>query len=284
MGAAWGRRPRAGARGPVSQWVTVNGLRMHARASRGAPPADAPTIVLVHGLGMSSRYMEPLLDELAPYARVFAPDLPGYGRSASPRKRLTLAGMADALDAWMGAVGIDSAVVAGNSLGAQVIAQLGVRHPDRLTRAVLIGPTRDPSVGRAVPAHPAVGPRRTARAPRPDRGGRTRLPARRSQADVPLVRRSAAPPRGGPTAPSAGADADRAWGARPDLTQGWVEQINRLVPTSRLAVIEGAPHAVNFSAAPQLAREIRAFLADTRNSRRAFATSILTVKVSRKCG
>lgn len=256
-----GTRP-AGARQPVSQWVTVNGLKMHARASRGGPPAGAPTIVLMHGLGMSSRYMEPLLDELAPYARVFAPDLPGYGRSASPRKRLTLAGQADALDAWMGTVGIDSAVVAGNSLGGQVIAQLGVRHPDRLTGAVLIGPTRDPSSGGSfqhtlrlaldVPLErPALiwvalrdylraGPKLMYRLFTEALRHREEDQLRHLNVPTLIVR-----------------------GSRdPIVTQSWVEEIRRLVPTSRLVVIDGAAHALNFSAAPELAREIRTFLAE----------------------
>ena len=253
---------RAGARGPVSQWVTVSGLRMHARASRGAAPAGAPTIVLMHGLGMSSRYMEPLLDELGPYARVFAPDLPGYGRSASPRRRLTLAGQADALDAWMGAIGIDSAVVAGNSLGAQVIAQLGVRHPDRLTRAVLVGPTRDPSVGGPLqhalrlavdapferPALVVVAVRDYLRAgPRSMYRLFTEALRHREEDQLRHLRVPTLIVRGS---------------RDPISTQGWVEQIHRLVPTSRLIVIDGAAHAVNFSAAPRLAREIRTFLAE----------------------
>lgn len=245
----------------MSQWVTVNGLLMHSRASRGAPAVGAPTIVLVHGLGMSSRYMEPLLDELAPYARVVAPDLPGYGRSGSPGRRLTLAGMADALDAWMAAMGIDSAVVAGNSLGAQVIAQLGVRHPNRLTHAVLVGPTRDPSAGGpfqhmlrlaldapferpalmivAAKDYLRAGPRLMYRLFGEALRHREEDQLRHLSVPTLIVR-----------------------GRRdPVCTQGWVETISRLVPTSRVAVIDGAAHAVNFSSAPALAAEIRAFLA-----------------------
>jgi 2-hydroxy-6-oxonona-2,4-dienedioate hydrolase len=260
--AGWRAGSRPGARGPVSQWVTVNGLRMHARASRGAPSADAPTIVLVHGLGMSSRYMEPLLDELAPNARVLAPDLPGYGRSASPRKRLTLAGMADALDAWMGAVGIDSAVVAGNSLGAQVIAQLGVRHPDRLTRAVLVGPTRDPSIGgpfrhtlRLALDAPLERPALIGVAVRDYLRAGPKLMYRLFGEALRHREEDQLRHLGVPTLIVRGQ-------RDPICTQGWVEQINRLVPTSRLVVIDGAAHAVNFSAAPQLAHAIRTFLSD----------------------
>ena len=206
--------------------------------------------------------MEPLLDELAPYARVVAPDLPGYGRSASPGHLLNLAEMADTLDAWMDAMGIDSAVVAGNSLGSQVISQLGVRHPNRLTRAVLIGPTRDPSAGGPfehtlrlaldiVFERPALvvvgfkdylraGPRlmyrlfgQALRQPEEDQLEHLRVPT--------LIVR----------------------GSRdPIASQSWVETINRLIPTSRLVVIQGAAHAVNFSSAPALAEHLLAFLAD----------------------
>ena len=255
------RRPRRRhtRRKPVSQWVTVGGLVMHSRASRGAAP-DAPRIVLVHGLGMSSRYMEPLLAELAPHARVAAPDLPGYGRSASPRRRLTLAGMADALDAWMDVMGIDSAVVVGNSLGAQVIAQLGVRHPDRLTRAVLVGPTRDPSSGGPLQhtlrlaldglfERPALirvaasdylraGPKLMYRLFGEALRQREEDQLRHLRVPTLIVR-----------------------GSRdPVATQSWVEQIHQLVPTSRVQVIAGAPHAVNFSAAPELADAVLTFL------------------------
>lgn len=41
---------------------------------------DGPVVVLVHGLVISSRYMEPLALALAANGyRVLAPDLPGYG-------------------------------------------------------------------------------------------------------------------------------------------------------------------------------------------------------------
>ena len=256
-------RPRiARARRPVSQWVTVNGLLMHSRASRGRAVAGAPTIVLVHGLGMSSRYMEPLLDELAPYARVVAPDLPGYGRSASPEHHLGLAEMADVLDAWMAVMGIESAVVTGNSLGAQVISQLGVRHPDRLTRAVLIGPTRDPAAGGPFehtlrlafdliferPGLMVVGFKDYLRA-----GPRLMFrlfgeALRQPEEDYLRQLRV-------PTLIVSGS-------RDPIATQSWVETIKRLVPTSRLVVIPGAAHAVNFSSAPALAEHILAFLAD----------------------
>ena len=46
-----------------SEWDIVGGLRIHARVS--ASPAPGRPIVFVHGLGVSSRYMEPTVSRLA---------------------------------------------------------------------------------------------------------------------------------------------------------------------------------------------------------------------------
>jgi 2-hydroxy-6-oxonona-2,4-dienedioate hydrolase len=40
----------------------------------------------VHGLVVSSRYMVPLAEVLACWFDVYAPDLPGFGRSEKPSR------------------------------------------------------------------------------------------------------------------------------------------------------------------------------------------------------
>ena len=108
-------------------WVNVGGLRVHARAATGAANADAPPVVLVHGLVVSSRYMIPLAERLAERNHVYAPDLPGFGRSDHPERPLDIVGLADALAGWMHAAGIASAVLIGNSLGCKIIADMALR-------------------------------------------------------------------------------------------------------------------------------------------------------------
>ena len=54
--------------------------RMHTRVWGGVGPARPPA-VLVHGLGMSGRYLAPTAERLAADFRVYAPDLPGFGRT-----------------------------------------------------------------------------------------------------------------------------------------------------------------------------------------------------------
>jgi pimeloyl-ACP methyl ester carboxylesterase len=116
---------------------------MHARASAGQANVGALPVVLVHGLVVSSRYMIPLAERMAERMDVYAPDLPGFGKSDHPERPLDIAGLADALAGWMGAAGIARAALLGNSMGCQVIAELALRYSALVARAVLVGPTTD---------------------------------------------------------------------------------------------------------------------------------------------
>jgi 2-hydroxy-6-oxonona-2,4-dienedioate hydrolase len=243
-----------------SWWATVGGVRMHARV-RAAPGATGPPVVLVHGLGVSSRSLAPTAALLAPDHPVFAPDLPGFGRSERPRRALDVAGLAAALCDWLDAAGLDRVVLLGNSLGCQTVAELAAAHPERVQRAVLVGPTMDPTcrtalhgVWRVLHATPheclsqpflvaldcaVAGLPRCYRTFR--HACRHPLSARLRQVAAPtLVVRGA----GDAVAP-----------------QRWAEEVARLLPRGRLVVVPGAGHTVNYSAPRELVRLIGPFLA-----------------------
>ena len=107
--------------------------------------SDGLAVVLVHGMGTSSRYMVPTGRRLASDFSVYAPDLPGFGQSSKPNQALGIPALVDVLDRWMTADGIPHAAMVGNSFGCQVIAEFGIQHPERLSAAVLQGPTMDAS-------------------------------------------------------------------------------------------------------------------------------------------
>jgi len=128
---------------------------MHARISTVEPAIDqTEAIVMVHGLVVSSRYMIPTAVELAADYCVYLPDLPGFGKSDKPEHALSIAELADALAAWMDAIGLSKATLLGNSMGCQIIANFALRHPERIERAILVGPTMDPQ---ARTAHQEIG-------------------------------------------------------------------------------------------------------------------------------
>lgn len=127
-----------------SHWVRLDGLRTHARVSvNRSIPSECPPVVLVHGLVVSSRYMIPLAEVLASEFHIYAPDLPGFGDSDKRSRALSIAALADALAAWMAACGIERAILVANSFGCQMLAELGLRYPQRVDGLVLQGPTVD---------------------------------------------------------------------------------------------------------------------------------------------
>jgi 2-hydroxy-6-oxonona-2,4-dienedioate hydrolase len=128
----------------TSLWTKVPGGEMHVRTNLYPPPPEAPVVVLVHGMVISSSYMVPTAERLAPLCRVYAPDLPGYGQSYKPWPILLLPQLTDALAIWIDTVGIPKAHLVGNSFGCQIIAEFALRYPDQVDRIVFQGPTVDP--------------------------------------------------------------------------------------------------------------------------------------------
>src|SRR3979411_1363328 len=61
--------------------VEIQGLDIFYRE---AGPANAPTVLLLHGFPSSSRMWEPLLPLLADRYHLIAPDYPGFGHSSAP--------------------------------------------------------------------------------------------------------------------------------------------------------------------------------------------------------
>ncbi|CAA9297418.1 MAG: hypothetical protein AVDCRST_MAG93-4359, partial [uncultured Chloroflexia bacterium] len=126
-----------------STYVEVDGLRIHARVSVDPVPAGRPTVVLVHGLAVSSAYMIPTARMFAPHYRVYSPDLPGFGRSDRPDYVLDIDELAEALCRYLDTVGVQRATIIANSLGCQITAEFALRYPERFDRAIMIGPTMD---------------------------------------------------------------------------------------------------------------------------------------------
>jgi len=103
-----------------------------------------PDFVLVHGIGVSSRYFHPVAAELAKVGRVWLVDLPGYGSAPDPKRDVTIDDHARVLGRFLDAADITSPVLVGHSMGCQIVASLAARRPTLSESIVLIGPTMPP--------------------------------------------------------------------------------------------------------------------------------------------
>jgi pimeloyl-ACP methyl ester carboxylesterase len=117
-----------------SELIDVGSLRVHhLYGGRGSP------VVFVHGLG-SSGYMEWRynLELTAARHRVFAPDLPGYGRTEKPRARYTIPYFARFIERYMADRGLRSATLVGASLGGRIALEVALEQPRLVRRLVLV--------------------------------------------------------------------------------------------------------------------------------------------------
>ncbi len=109
---------------------------------RAGAGADAP-VVLVHGIGVSHRYLDRLFDEFAATAEVHSIDLPGFGGLPRPDRDVDVAAMAGALGAVIDRLGLRDCVLVGHSMGTQWVTELSIQRPDLAHRVVLMGPVAD---------------------------------------------------------------------------------------------------------------------------------------------
>jgi pimeloyl-ACP methyl ester carboxylesterase len=110
----------------------------------GGDPS-APAYVLVHGIGMSHRYLAPLAEHLARDSHVVVPDLPGFGGSPHPPQVLGIAEHAAVVAALVADRGLTAPVLVGQSMGCQIVVEVLAAHPGLASAGVLIGPVVDPT-------------------------------------------------------------------------------------------------------------------------------------------
>lgn len=234
--------------------MTVGGCRLRVRVAGEGPP-----IVLVHGLGVSGRYLLPTAAALAPTRTVYVPDLPGWGESEKPGRALSVPELADALHGCLAELGLAGPPLLGNSLGCQILIDLAARRPDAVGPLVLVGPTvdrrrrtllrqalalvrdwlREPSVTPvALYDYAVFGPWRLVQAAR-------LTVADRPEDKIALIRAPVLVVRG---------ERDGF------ITREWAQELATTAPKGRFAEVAGVAHAVNFTAPGKLTRLTLDFL------------------------
>ena len=121
------------AAGP-SAAATVDGMNIH-WTSKGSGPA----IVLVHGWTCDETSWKENVPELSAKYRVITLDLPGHGKSDSPKDgKFSMALFARAVEAVRAEAKAERAVFAGHSMGTPVIRQYARMYPLRVAGLVIV--------------------------------------------------------------------------------------------------------------------------------------------------
>jgi pimeloyl-ACP methyl ester carboxylesterase len=120
---------------PAAQAIEIDGRR-YAWRTVGA----GPRLVLVNGYAGTGTDWDPtLLGLLAERFEVICPDNRGMGDSELGEEELTIAAMAEDVEAMMDALEIEACALAGWSMGGYISQALAESAPSRVSALVLIG-------------------------------------------------------------------------------------------------------------------------------------------------
>lgn len=97
---------------------------------------NTPAVVCVHGAG-GSHLNWPAEIRRLPGAAVYAPDLPGHGRSAGSGCQ-TIGEYVSVLVSFLDALNLPDAVFVGHSMGGAVALEMALSHPERVRGLVLV--------------------------------------------------------------------------------------------------------------------------------------------------
>ena len=160
--------------GVRSAHVQAGPYRLHYLEAGSGPP-----LVLVHGLASNATQdWGRLIGPLSRQFHVYAPDLPGFGRSERPPDAdYSIPMQVEAVRAFMDAKGVRRARVAGISMGGWIAARLAGESPERVERLVLVDAAGMRPDGPAIPAEALL--------PRDEEGVRRLVATVRHNAPVP---------------------------------------------------------------------------------------------------
>jgi pimeloyl-ACP methyl ester carboxylesterase len=121
----------------VYRTTKVDGLSIFYRE---AGPADAPTLLLLHGVPSSSRMFEPLFARLSDRYHLVAPDYPGFGHSEWPDPKAfayTFDHIASVMDDFVQSIGLSRYTLYMQDYGGPVGFRMALAHPERVEALIV---------------------------------------------------------------------------------------------------------------------------------------------------
>ena len=116
--------------------VQMNDLEVNYKI---AGSADKPTILILHGWGSSSDSWVKVQEMLSAKGyQVIVPDLPGFGKTSAPNSIWGVKEYVEFVNKFAGQLGLKKFVLVGHSFGGQTAIQFAVQHPEKVEKLVLI--------------------------------------------------------------------------------------------------------------------------------------------------
>lgn len=112
-----------------------------------------PPVILLHGYQGSWGLWQSTMESLGTASRMYAVDFWGFGESGARRSSYAVDDFVGLVDQFMDQMGIGRAPLVGHSMGGTVCLLVAARHPQRVSKAVVIGA---PIVGSSLRFFPRV--------------------------------------------------------------------------------------------------------------------------------
>lgn len=113
----------------------AGGLSMH--YYRAGNPEGEP-VVMLHGLGGTAEGWVNLLPTVSRDFLVYAPDLPGFGKTPLAPGRQRIATHVEYLGYFLDALGYSRVILVGQSFGGWIATHYAAEHPERIKRLYLL--------------------------------------------------------------------------------------------------------------------------------------------------
>lgn len=121
----------------ASGYAPVNGIKVYYEVYGEGKP-----LILLHGAFMTIEgNWGQLIPELSKTRKVIAIEMQGHGHTPYSDRKLDIVTLASDVDGVMNYLKVDSADVAGYSMGGSVAYQLIIQHPKRVKKLVIISST-----------------------------------------------------------------------------------------------------------------------------------------------
>lgn len=127
---------------PDSKFIEVNDISVHYKDTG----EGKTTFILLHGFGASTYSWREVMDDLSEYGRVIAYDRPAFGLTERPMPEdwvenpYGMKANIELLRGLMDALGVEKAVLVGNSAGGGVATAFGLEYPQRVQALILVDP------------------------------------------------------------------------------------------------------------------------------------------------